>query len=59
MSKGVKTFHKQKYLANFKVQPITCSVVLGGKYCMSNFQKLNERGPETSNNMLLEELWIF
>jgi len=41
MSKGVKMFHEQKYLANYRVWPITCSVFLGGKYCMSNFHKQN------------------
>jgi hypothetical protein len=59
MSKSVKTFREQKYLANYWVWPITCSVFLGGKYCMSNFHKWNECSPETNNSTLLEGLWIF
>jgi len=41
-SKGVQTFHEQKYLANYRVWPIICSIFLGGKYHMSNFHKQHE-----------------
>lgn len=41
-SKGVKTFHAQKYLTNYWVQPSTFSIFLQGKYCMSNFHKQRE-----------------